>query len=310
MTFGVIPFRSVGVLFLFIATHLAIAQPAAGPPGAAEKQRLWNIRTVQLYRMASDFKDRDGSIAWHESTVGITTGIFLPPAGLMRAGVDYAHTRFGFASNTRFGPLGSEPFRRVQEVRLSAQLLSPLSKRWSSQVFGVLTSAFESGASPDDALSGIAGLGVTHRFSKRLSTGLGALLLHPLGNRAITVVPTVLIDWQITDRLVLRSRQEITLSYLFDARRRLSVAAVASFFGHKQFRLDEKGTIPGGVAEIKGFEVGGRVIWEPFPALALYGSVEAAVGQNLYLEDHAGREIVDLDLQNALQLSLAVRCRF
>ena len=40
------------------------------------------------------------------------------------------------------------------------------------------------------------------------------------------------------------------------------------------------------------------------------GAVEAALRQNLYLEDRAGREIVDVDLEDALRLSLVVRYRF
>ena len=258
----------------------------------------------------SGLADRNGGIAWHESTVGISGGLFLPGPGLLRAGAAYAHTRFAFASDTRLGPAGSEPFRRVQEMRLSAQLLTPWSSTWSSQFFAAVISAFEIGAAPDSALSGVAGLGVMRRFSDRLSTGFGALLLYPLGQQAVTIVPIVLVDWQMTDRLALRSRQDITLTYLLNPRRSLSVAAVGSFFGRKQFRLDEREEIPGGVADLKGFEVGGRITWEPLSALTLQGAVEAALRQNLHLEDRAGREIVDVGLEDALRLSLAVRYRF
>ena len=309
MTVDATPLRPLALLLLFIATCPAIAQPA-DPLETKEKRRLWEVHTTQRYRTAGDFRDRDGSLAWYESTVGVTGTSFLPGPGLLRAGVNYAHTRFAFASDTRLGAAGSEPFRHVQEVRLSAQLLTPLSKTWSSQIFGAVTSAFESGAAPADALGGIAALGVMYRSSERLSTGLGALLLRPLGNRDITVVPIALVDWQVTDRLALRSRQDITLTYLLDPRRRLSVAAVASFFDRKQFRLDERGMIPDGVAELKGFEVGSRVTWEPSPALTVHGAVEAALGQNLHLENDAGREIVDLDLEDALRLSFAVDYRF
>ena len=305
----VVPLRSLVVLFLFIAACPAIAQPV-DPSRTREKPRLWEVRAAQRYRTVSGFADRNGSMAWHESTVGVSGGLFLPGPGLLRAGAAYAHTRFAFASDTRLGLAGSEPFRRVQEMRLSAQLITPWSSIWSSQVFGAIISAFESGAASDSALSGIAGLGVMRRFSDRLSIGFGALLLHPLGKRAVTVVPIVLADWQMTERLALRSRQDITLTYLLDSRRSLSVAAVGSFFGRKQFRLDERGEIPGGVADLKGFEVGGRITWEPFPALTLQGAVEAALRQNLYLEDRAGREIVDVDLEDALRLSLVVRYRF
>ena len=309
MAFDTPPPRLLGLLLLFIATCAADAQPA-GPPEAGEKRRLWTVHTTQRYQTASDFVDRDGGVAWYESTIGISGGLFLPGPGLLRAGADYVHTRFAFGSNTRLGLSDSEPFRHVQEVRLSAQLLTPWSDIWSSQLFGAVTSGFESGAAPDDALSGIAGLGVVRRFSERLSIGLGGLLLHHMGNQAITVVPIVLLDWQMTERLALRSRQDVTLSYLLDPRRRLSVAAVASFFGRRQFRLDEAGPVPAGVVELRGFEIGGRITWEPFPALTVEGAAEAALRQNLHLEDRAGRDMVDVDLQDALRLSLAVRYRF
>ena len=309
MAFDTPPPRLLGLLLLFIATCAANAQPA-GPPEAGEKRRLWTVHTTQRYQTASDFVARDGGVAWYESTIGISGGLFLPGPGLLRAGADYVHTRFAFASSTRLGLSDSEPFRHVQEVRLSAQLLTPWSNIWSSQLFGAVTSGFESGAAPDDALSGIVGLGVARRFSDRLSVGLGGLLLHHMGNQAVTVVPIVLLDWQMTERLALRSRQDVTLTYLLDARRSLSIAAVGSFFGHRQFRLEEKGEIPNGVAAIKGIEAGGRITWEPFPALAVQGAVEAALRQNLYLEDRAGREIVDVELEDALRLSLVVRYRF
>ena len=301
--------RSLVVLLLFIAACPTNAQPA-GPPEAGEKRRLWALHTTQRYQTASNFVDRDGGVAWYESTVGISGGIFLPGPGLLRAGADYVHTRFTFASNTRLGQSDSDLFRHVQEVRLSAQLLTPWSRTWSSQLFGAVTSGFESGAAPDDALSGIAGLGVARRFSDRLSIGLGGLVLHQMGSRTVAVVPIVLLDWQMTERLALRSRQDVTLSYLLDPRRRLSVAAVASFFGRKQFRLDEAGPVPAGVAELKGFEIGGRVVWEPSAGLTVHASVEAARRQHLRVEDRAGRELVDLDLEDALRLSLAVRYRF
>lgn len=304
------PLRSLAILFLCAAVCPAIAQPPGGPPDDGEKPRIWEVHTAQRYRTMSGLADRNGSMAWHESTVGISGGLFLPGPGLLRAGAEYAYTRFAFADDTRLGLAGSEPFRHVQEVRLSAQLLTPWSSTWRSQLFGAITSGFESGAAPDNAFSGIAGLGVVRRFSDRLSIGLGGLLLGHMGSEGTIVVPIVLLDWQITERLALRNRREITLAYLLDPQGRLALEAVASFFGSKQFRLDGAGAVPGGVAEIEGFDVGGRVVWEPFPALTVDGTVGAALEQVLRIESHVGREIADVDLEDALQLSLTVRYRF
>ena len=303
------PLRSLAILFLCAAACPAIAQPG-DPSREDEKPRIWEVHTTQRYRTMSDLADRDGGMAWHESTVGISGGLFLPGPGMLRVGTEYAYTRFAFADDTRLGLAGSEPFRHVQEVRLSAHLFTPWSSTWRTQLFGAVTSGFESGAAPDNAFSGLAGLGVARRFSDRLSIGLGGFLLGQMGSEGTIVVPILLLDWQITERLALLSRQEITLTYLLNPQGRLSFEAVTSLFGIKQFRLDDAGAIPGGVAGIEGFDVGGRVVWEPFPALTVDGTVGAALEQVLRIESHAGREIADVDLTDALQLSLTVRYRF
>ena len=298
------------ILSLLIAASQAVAQPVHRPSQAETRPRLGEVRATQRYRTMSGISERSGGLAWYESTVGISSGLFLPGPGLVRVGTGYTHARFAFHPDTRLGAAGSEPFRDVRELRLSAQLLTPWSETWSSLALGAVASAFEAGAEPHDSLSGVAVLGAMRRLSARLSAGVGVLLLHPLGKQAATVLPFFLVDWQVTDRLALRSRQDIRLTYLLDPRRRLSVAAVGSFFGRRDFRLDERGNVPSGVAEIKGFEVGGRVVWEPFPPLVVEGAVEAALRQTLRLEDRAGREVVAVGLEDALRLSLLVRYRF
>ena len=285
---------------------------AASPVGAqaAEAPRRWEVRAEQRYRRAGDLGNEMGSLAWHESIIGVHGGAFVPGPGLVRGGVGYAYTRFSLGSPLRMGGTESKTLGDVAEIRLSVQVFTPWSRTWSSQLFGVLSSAFESGAAPDDAVSGAVALGATRRFSGRLSAGFGALLLHQLDSRAVTVVPIALVDWQITERLALRSRQGVTLTYVLDARQRLSVAGVVSFFDRKQFRLDDSGAASGGTVEIGGYAVGGRVTWRPAPGLTLEGGVEAPLGQSLRVRDRSGRMVFDTDMNDGLQLSVSLRYRF
>ena len=285
------------------------AQPP-GPPRSGEIPRPWQVQAGQRYRTAGDPQHGMGSLGWHDSTVGVGGGIFVPGPGLTRVGVDYVYTRFSPGSTLRPAAGRSEPFGHVQEIRLSAQLFTPWSKEWNSQLFGVASSAFESGASPNDALSGASGVGITRRFSGLFSAGFGALILHHLESGAITFLPIALVDWRITDRLVLRSRQDVTLTYMLGAQQRLLVAGVASFFDRKQFRLDESGVAAGGVAEVGGYTVGGRLVWRPVPGLALEGTVEAPLAQKIRVHDRAGRKVVDARLRGGLLLSVSVRYRF
>ena len=88
------------------------------------------------------------------------------------------------------------------------------------------------------------------------------------------------------------------------------MAAAVSFFERNQFRLDESGTVAGGVEELGGYAVGCRVIWRPAPGLALEGTVEAPLGQNLRVHDRTGHKVVDVDVKDGLLLSVTVRYRF
>ena len=88
------------------------------------------------------------------------------------------------------------------------------------------------------------------------------------------------------------------------------MAAAVSFFERNQFRLDESAAVAGSVVELGGYAVGCRVIWRPVPGLALEGTVEAPLGQNLRVHDRTGHKVVDVDVKDGLLLSVTVRYRF
>ena len=307
MPLFVMPGRSVPA-----RCHLAI-DGTAGRPFAdepSEVPRLWGIHAAQRYQTTGELGNRQGDLAWRDSAIGVRGGTVVPGLGLLRGGVDYVHTRFSFGSPRRLGAMGFDPFGSVEDIRLSAQVFTPWSETWSSQLIGVVSSAYASGAAPDDAVSGAVVLGMTRRFSDRLSAGFGVLVFHQLTSQAITFVPLALFDWQVTERLALRTGQDVSLTYQLDARRRLSVAAVASFLDRKQFRLAEAGRPAGGAVELGGYEIGCRLIWRLAPGLTLQGAVESAMGQALRVHDHAGRQLVDVKVEDGLRLSVTARYRF
>ena len=306
--------RSAGlpclVLFLVLGVVLPLMAQPAKPVRNGEIPRRWQMHTTHRYRTAGALGNRQGDLAWHETTAGFRGRTYVPGPGLLRGGLDYVYTRFTLGSPRRPHGAALQPFGPVEEIRLTAQAFTPWSKTWSSLLFGVVSSAIESGTAAEDALSGAVALGMTHRFSARLTAGFGALLVHQLDGHAINFLPIPLVDWRITTRLTLRSRQDVTLTYLLGPRQRLSLAAVASFFERKQFRLADSGALAGGVAELGGYTLGFRVTWRPAPVVALEGAVEAPLGQNLRVHDRRGREVVDTTVGDGLQLSVTVRYRF
>ena len=299
---------------LLLLLALAAALPSAAQPAESARNgkipRRWEVHAGHRYQTPGHLGNGQGELAWHDSVAGFRGGIFLPGLGLLRGGVDYAYTRFSSGSAFRLDDAVLETFGHVEEIRLSVQAFTPWSKTWSSQLFAVVSSAFESEAAPEDALSGAVALGMTRRFSARLSAGFGALLVHQMEGHSITILPIPLVDWRITQRLTLRSRQDVTLTYLLGAQQRLSVAAVASFFERRQFRLADSGALAGGAVELGGYTLGFRLTWRPAPVLALEGTVEAPLDQNLRVLDRRGRKVVDTAVEDGLQLSVTVRYRF
>lgn len=316
MALSGIRFAALPCLILMLMLSLAVQSwgQSSGPSRAGERPRPWEIHASQRYRTSGVLGNRQGSLAWHDSSVGAAGGAFLPALGLIRGGVEYVATRLSFGSPLRIDSGAFELSGQVEEYRLSAQVFTPWSKRWSSQLFGVVSSAFEPGVAPNEALSGASGVGMTHRFSDRLSAGFGALLLHQLDSQAVNFVPIVLLDWRVTERLTLRTREGVTLTYTIGARQRLLIAAVASFFQRRQFRLNESaefpGEFPGGVLEIDGYAAGCRIIWRAAPGLTLAGTVEAPLDQNLRIHDRTGLKVVDVGVEGGLQLSVTARYRY
>ena len=167
----------------------------------------------------------------------------------------------------------------------------------------------ESGADVDDAIYGQVGIGVTYKISEHFSIGPGFFVNRSVSDDS-TVFPIALVDWQITDRLSFRARRDFRLSYVLDANRTLTLSAVGSPFERKEFRLDDAGPVPGGVAELKAMTLGGALRWQPIQPLTVKGNLAAVINQTLTIEDRSGREVVDEDLKTSVEMMVSVRYRF
>lgn len=290
-----------------VGGHTVVAQPL----DLSTDRRLlsfWEVVALQRYRLSSDLERRRGSLGFYDSELQVGRSQ-LTRVGLLKLWAAYTYTHFDFAEDTDLGLSTEKPFETVHDTRISLQFSTRLHPRWLARVIATIGTRMESGASVDDAIYSRFALGFSYQVSDRFAIGPG-LLVRASFAEDFVILPIAVIDWQITDRLSFRSRSDFRLSYLLDAKRTLTLSAVMAPFDRKEFRLDDAGSAPGGIAKLRAFMAGAAVRWQPVQPLTVKGNLFAVLNQKLTIDDQSGREVVDEELKNSVEFLVSVRYRF
>jgi len=208
-------------------------------------------------------------------------------------GINYDFNDYSF-SGAAPNPIGN-PWNQVHTLNLSVSSLFTLDKNWKVFVAPSVGIAAESGADLGDAMVYGGIVWTSYRFSPSLALGLGAGLFSKA--EEVTAFPVIVVDWKISDRLRLSNPLHpgptgpagLELSYAFD---RGLTAAVGGAYRSIRFRLDNSGTVPGGVGEDKAFPLwvrfstkvgttgtlnflgGAMVGWSPLDICKIYPCME------------------------------------
>ncbi len=293
----------------YLVFSLAMLDDAAAQYPTGGVPPTWGVSASQHYQVPSDFKDRSGGMSSYDAGVRLQRGFNMRGVGRFEFGLGYTYTRFDFASNTELDFSSTSLFRDIHEPTLSVRFVTRVGPRLGVRVFGSVKSSMEEGAAFDDSVHGGIGVGTMYRISPSLSLGISLFVRVPLDGET-RIFPFPFIKWDITDRLALTTNRGIALSYLLDPSRQIRISAMASYFGRKQFRLDDRGSVPGGIATISDISVGGRLEWQLFTRLIMQGDIGVVLKPNLTIEDQSGQDVVDEDLEQTLRMGLTVTYRF
>ncbi len=85
-------------------------------------------------------------------------------------------------------------------------------EHWGYFVYGDLTVAHETSENIDDAATGMGALGGRYTWSPNLSLGLGVAVASRLEDDLL-ILPVITLNWQINERLRLRTLRGATLTY-------------------------------------------------------------------------------------------------
>lgn len=108
--------------------------------------------------------------------------------------------------------LGAGPYDEVRSFGLSAFNLSKLNETWGWAAFGGIRASAEEDADLGDGLTASLGGGATYYVNEKLSITFGAIVATQLED-STRILPGIMVDWQITDDLRLRTMNGVELTY-------------------------------------------------------------------------------------------------
>lgn len=202
----------------------------------------------------------------------------------------------------------------VRERRLSLTLRTRLGDRASVIVIPSLREAAEDGAGLSDGrtFGGVAA--VFWEVSDSLTIGPGVGVFERL-DRDRQVFPFLAIDWDVTDRWNLSTGQGVgatqgpglSLSYaVTDALR----VGLAGRIESASFRLDDRGSVPGGTGGHDGMPVVATVNWSPNPGTSVSAFAGMEYGGELTVRDAQGALVSRTEYDSAPVFGGQVSLRF
>jgi hypothetical protein len=213
----------------------------------------------------------------------------------------FGEQRYRFSGDGDF--TGLRPWGDVQDVRVSGSLFWEPTDRWSVFAIPTLRWDAEAGASLSDGQ--IAGLitAASYKVNDRLSIGPGVGVFSELEDDT-DFFPVLAVDWQITDRLKLRTGRGFGASrgpgVAFDwaATADWSVS-LGGRYEKDRFRLDDHGVAPGGIGQATSTPIYIAVTRKLGRIGRLRGVVGVELNGSMRLEDAQGDLLNRSDVEDA-----------
>jgi len=298
----------VGALW-FLTGSIASAQTRGVPPGGAPAGSA-SVAAGYLHEFGTAISgggDFRVSRAYVSADVAGTTG----SKTMLGLSLTYDLEEYTFSGSG--GLAAPAPWGTIHRIGFSPSIVHSISPDWRILFAPSIGYAGEEGADPNDALVYGAVLSATKTIGKDLSLGLGTGMFRQI--ERWRVFPFLSVRWQINDRWRLSNPLRVgpagpaglELSYILDGNWE---AAAGGAYRSYRFRLDEDGTVPGGIGEVRGTPLFARLTrtWRHGWKADLYAGV--VMGGKLALENGHGDTIGSASFDPAPLASLIVTRKF
>ncbi|MCH2145270.1 MAG: PorT family protein [Phycisphaerales bacterium] len=290
----------------------ADGQAAAAPPpesGGRPGQDLgvtWKVFGGDLYQFQSEI-DGGGSFSVNRTFLGAGLDYRFTPALSMGFKIATEVDRYRFSGEGSFASAaGGTPWTTTQELSIGVSARWDIDREWSVFGSGTARWAGEPDADWGDSFSTGGVIAGSYAFSRDLTLGAGVLASGRLDG-SVLFIPSLLVDWRITDKLVVTNvRGPATypasagVEILYNFEKDLSFS-IGFRYVYRRFRLDDSGpaAIRGGVGTERSFPMWLRLEWRPTRGTRLHLLGGVSFGERLELQNADGIVIEDQDAQPA-----------
>jgi hypothetical protein len=293
----------------------ASAQSKPESPPAVQGPAGWSYftRGGAVYQFDADIED-DATFNVTRFNLEVGAGYRWNRQDSIGLAVGYTHNGYSFSAGSEPGPFAAKPWDDIHSISIGAPMRYGLNNDWSTFFIPSVRFTGEGDADAGDTMTGGLLGGVAYQFGDRLTIGPGIGVFSQL-EESVTVIPILIIDWKITDKLSLETGRGqaatlgpgLTLNYRVNEK---WSAAIGGRYEKLRFRLDSSGDNADGIGEDSSFPLFASVThrFSPKSTVSLVGGVE--LGGELRQEDENGNRIASEDYDAAPFLGLTFGLRF
>lgn len=202
----------------------------------------------------------------------------------------------------------------VQTFKIFAPIRWKFNEHWNLIARTSINSRIENGASFSDGISGSFLGALSYKLSDRLRLGPGITLNTSL-EESTSIVPIILLQWDLTDSLRLETGRGYgvspgpALNLSWQATDNWK-ATLGVQYERLEFRLDDRGSAPGGVGEESGASAYVAFDYKPHSTFkaTLFAGIKFA--NDLIIDDSNGQETFSSSLDPAPFVGASLRIRF
>ena len=284
--------------------NVAKTSGSHGPQGPPVQEGLsWKVSAGNLIQFDGSIEG-GGDFSVNRTYVQAGFEQAVSPSFTWGAGVATEIDAYRFSGSGAFADAaGGTPWTTTVDLTLKTSMKLNLGRNWQVRASFFCGWAGEHDAVFDDSFTVGGILGAAYRVDETFTIGAGALISDRLGD-GILVIPSVIIDWQLTPKLTLSNVRGAAsypagagaeLLYSFDRSLSLSLGAR---YEYRRFRLDDEGAIPtrGGVGTERSFPTWLRLEYRPARNVRLHLVGGVSFGEKLEVQNRSGGSLAEQDV--------------
>ncbi|MCC6228874.1 MAG: hypothetical protein IT432_06585 [Phycisphaerales bacterium] len=309
-------FVLLGVGSIATAQDAATTNDAAVPAPAETSNGpdvSWRLGAFGEYHLKTDL-DHHGDISL--SRAGGEVGVNVPFGKAVFLDVAFREESswYNFSNATDLGGSDSPWDGPMYDHRLISSLFVRHNDTWSYTLAGTIAWSHEDSTASESMTGGGLGI-VTYSFSENFSLSAGIAASSRL-ERSARISPVLSIDWKVNDHWRVSGRgvgrlanRGPGLALLYSPGDTWTFGIGASYES-REWRLDDQGVAPDGVAEDSRVPIEFSAVWKPSNRVSITGTIGVDAWAEYSLYDKNGDRIGDVQADPTPFVGLEAKLMF